>query len=129
MPDGRFPTEEWLRKRGKHANRRGEAYNTFCIYIHRWLGGVRQLRELLEQAHFSTNEWDKEKAMAAYEDFCERYGITPAQAIARFIRKGEGTRESYREAARVAAAVRKYAGGAPRRGVLIRPITFDPENL
>ena len=33
MPDGVFPTEEWLRKRGKWKNRDGEAYNTLSIYI------------------------------------------------------------------------------------------------
>jgi hypothetical protein len=31
MPDGKFPMEEWLRKRGKWADRPGEAYNTLAV--------------------------------------------------------------------------------------------------
>jgi hypothetical protein len=112
MPHGRFPTEEWLRKRGKWANRSGETYNTLSIYIKIWLGGVRNLRRLLDQGHVSTIEWTREKAIGAYKEFCEKYEMTPDQARQRFTRKGDLDREVYLEAARVAAAVTKYAGGA-----------------
>ncbi|MGA7156470.1 MAG: hypothetical protein WBY53_06475 [Acidobacteriaceae bacterium] len=112
MPDGRFPTEEWLRKRGKWASRPGETHNTLSVYIKTWLGGVRNLRRLLDQEHVSTIEWTREKAIRAYKEFCEKYGMTPDQARQRFTRKGDLDREVYLEAARVAAAVTKYAGGA-----------------
>ena len=64
MPDGQFPTEEWLRKRGKWKGRSGEVYNTLSVYIKTWLGGVRNLRKLLGQSHVSTIEWDKDSAIA-----------------------------------------------------------------
>lgn len=112
MPDGRFPTEEWLRKRGKWANRQGEAFNTLAVSIKNWLGGVRNLRRLLDQEHVSTIEWTPEKAIQAYKVFHDQYGMTPDQARQRHIRKGDIGRDVYLEAARVSAAVLKYAGGA-----------------
>ncbi len=63
QPNGEFPTEEWLRKRGKWAGRSGSAYNTLSIYVKTWLGGVRKLRELLGQSHVSTVKWDREKVL------------------------------------------------------------------
>jgi hypothetical protein len=54
MPDGKFPTEEWLRKRGRWADRPGEPYNTLSVYIKQWIGGVRKLRLLLDQEEAST---------------------------------------------------------------------------
>lgn len=36
--DGKFPTEEWLRKRGKWKDRKGEAYNTASVYIKKMVG-------------------------------------------------------------------------------------------
>jgi hypothetical protein len=95
MPDGRFPTEEWLRKRGKWANRSGETYNTLSVYIKTWLGGIRNLRRLLDQGHVSTIEWTREKAIRAYKEFCEKHGMTPDQARQRFIKKGDLDREVY----------------------------------
>jgi len=112
MPDGRFPTEEWLRKRGKWANRQDEAYNTLAVYIKTWLGGVRNLRRLLDQEHVSTIEWTPEKAIQAYKEFNERYKMTPDQARQRYIRKGDIDRDVYLEGTRISAAVLKYAGGA-----------------
>ena len=112
MPDGRFPTEEWLRKRGKWANRPGEAHNTLSVYIKTWLGGVRNLRRLLDQEHVSTIEWTREKSIQAYKAFCEQYGMTPDQVRQQYIRKGVLSREVYLESARIGAAATKYAGGA-----------------
>lgn len=112
MPDGRFPTEEWLRKRGKWASRPGEAYNTLSVYIKTWLGGVRNLRRLLDQEHASTIEWTREKALQAYKAFYERYGMTTDQARQQYDRKHTVSQDVYLEAARIGAAVSKYAGGA-----------------
>ena len=33
MPDGIFPSEEWLRKRGRYASRTGDAYNTIAVRV------------------------------------------------------------------------------------------------
>lgn len=111
MPDGKFPTEEWLRKRGKFADRPGEPHNTLSVYIKTWLGGIRNLRRLLDQEHASTREWTREKAIAAYKDFHDRHGFTPEHARHRFTRKGDIPREVYLEGAIIDNACRKYAGG------------------
>jgi hypothetical protein len=112
MPDGKFPTEEWLRKRGKWADRPGEALNTFSVYIKMWLGGVRNLRKLIDQEQVSTIDWTREKALEAYREFIERHGMTPDQARQRYKRKGELSAEIEREASKIAMAVHKYVGGA-----------------
>ena len=130
MPGGKFPTEEWLRKRGKWSNRDGETYNTLSVYIKLWLGGVRNLRSLLDQECFSTIEWTPESAIEAYRKFCERHEMTPNQAIQQYARKGKGSRDVYLEAARIAAAVGKYAGGAKAArdnlGIdLVRKVKWD----
>jgi len=112
MPDGKFPTEEWLRKRGKWADRPGEPLNTLAVYIKTRLGGVRNLRCLINQEHVSTIEWTRERAIQAYKEFHEWYGMTPDQARPRYKRKGDISEDVYLEAAKIGAAVLKYAGGA-----------------
>lgn len=112
IPDGKFPTEQWLRKRGKWANRPGEAYNTLSIYIKTWIGGVRKLRILLEQGEMSTRQWDRETAIEAYKNFFEEHGFTPEQARHKFSRHGELSVDIYRESAKISIACQKYAGGA-----------------
>jgi hypothetical protein len=111
MPNGEFPTEEWLRKRGKWANRPGETYNTLSIYIKTWLGGVRNLRKLLDQSHVSTNKWDRDSAIAAYQKFYDKYGLTPGRARTISRRGGDISSEAAAEAGRIENAVRKYAKG------------------
>lgn len=112
MPSGEFPTEEWLRKRGKWANRPGEAYNTLSVYIKTWLGGVRNLRKLLGQSHVSTKEWDKDSAIAAYRRFFDEHGLTPGQARHIGRKGGDISPEVAAEAGRLENAARKYAGGS-----------------
>ena len=112
MPDGEFPTEEWLRKRGKWANRDGPPYNTMSVYIKTWLGGIRNLRKLLGQAHASTASWNREAAIAAYQNFYKTHGVTPDQA--RHFRRTKERPFSdaiMKDAARICFAVSKYAGG------------------
>lgn len=113
MPDGKFPTEEWLRKRGKWADRDGPAYNTVSVYIKTWLGGVRNLRKILGQEHYSTNQWDRESAIRAWKDFCQKTGATPGR-VRSAVRRGssEYSDEQAREASVIDAAVLKYAGGS-----------------
>lgn len=113
MPDGKFPTEEWLRKRGKWAARDGEPLNTMSVYIKTWLGGVRNVRELLGQAHQSTEVWDKDSAIAAYKSFYEEHGTTADQYRHQFKAGNESTsRNIAKRAANITAAVLKYAGGS-----------------
>jgi hypothetical protein len=114
MPNGKFPAEDWLRKRGRWANRDGDAYNTLAVYIKLWFGGVRNLRELLGQSAISTKQWNRSSALAAYKEFYEKYGLTPHQLKHNFRRKKElsiSKQEAF-EATNLSAAVQKYVGGA-----------------
>lgn len=113
MPNGDFPTEEWLRKRGKWKDRAGKTYNTVSIYIKTWLGGIRNLRRLLDQEHVSTNVWTKESALEAYRNFYEIHGLTSGQ-VRSLYRRGEKTisPELVRQATNITAAIEKYAGGS-----------------
>ena len=113
MPDGEFPTEEWLRKRGKWATRSGPAYNTVSVYIKTWFGGIRNLRCLLGQAHISTVAWDREAALAAYRKFFDTHELTPHQVRgSRRKDTAQFSTDAIKEAARICAAIDKHAGGA-----------------
>ncbi|MEO1661083.1 MAG: hypothetical protein AAFR51_08855 [Pseudomonadota bacterium] len=113
MPDGRFPTEEWLRKRGRYADRPGEVYNTASIYIKKWLGGVRKVRELLDQSGHSTQQWDRATALLEWKQFWKETGMTPGQA--RHLSRTTSdrlTQDQIGRAIRIDSAVLKYVGGA-----------------
>src|ERR1017187_3165960 len=112
MPNGKFPTEEWLRKRGKWARRSGEPLNTMSVYIKLWLGGVRNLRSLLGQSHQSTLVWNEVSAISAYKAFYETYGMTAQQYRHRY-KSGDNSLspEVSKSATNVCHAVNKYSGG------------------
>jgi hypothetical protein len=114
MPNGEFPAEDWLRKRGRWANRDGEVYNTLAGYIKLWLGGIRNLRKLIGQAEVSTQQWNRESALSAYKQFYDKHGLTPQQVRHKFLQKTDIsiTNEDSLQAIRIAAAVQKYADGA-----------------
>jgi len=108
MPNKEFPTEAWLRKRGKWSEREGDVYNTLAIYIQTWFGGMRKLRKLLGQEDVSPILWNRESALEEYKRFYDEHGITPGQGR----HKNNGVSEElYREAARIDNAILKYAGG------------------
>jgi hypothetical protein len=132
QPNGEFPTEGWLRKRGKWADRPGPAYNTLSIYIKTWLGGVRQLRELLGQAEVSTVKWDRETVLERWKVFRETHGMTPNSMRARAARgQGQFEPETVREAGRLVSAVNKYVGGsaAADEATGFRPNRRKPRKL
>jgi hypothetical protein len=113
MPDGIFPTEEWLRKRGKWTNRSGPAYNTLAVYIRLWLGGIRKLRQILGQQYASTIQWDAESAIREYKRFFDEHGKTPGQ-LRGMVHDGTA-RESIHEdviadATRIVTAINKHVG-------------------
>ncbi|NJM36100.1 MAG: hypothetical protein HC850_17015 [Rhodomicrobium sp.] len=111
QPNGRFPTEEWLRKRGKWRDRPGPTYNTLSIYIKTWIGGVRALRAILGQAENSTIKWDRNSAILALQDWMQKYDATPGSVRANFSRgKGGYTHDQAKAAARLAVAIRKHVG-------------------
>lgn len=113
FPNGKFPTEEWLRKRGKWKNREGPAYNTLAVYIKTWLGGIRQLRTILKQDHVSTVKWDREKALDEYKKWYEKYNIVVGAARSRYKRgKMQLTKDEYNKACCIEMAILKYIGSA-----------------
>lgn len=114
MPDGEFPAEDWLRKRGKWADREGDVYNTLSVYIKQWLGGIRNLRSLIDQESVSTRQWDKESALNSYKIFYEKHGLTPQQVRHLFRRKSDSrfSESDSFEAQNIASAVNKYFGSA-----------------
>jgi len=113
QPNGEFPTEEWLRKRGKWAERPGPAYNTLSVYIKTWLGGVRELRKFLGQAHVSTVKWDRDTVLERWKVFREVHGMTPNAMRARHARgQGQYAIDVVREAGALAVAASKYVGGS-----------------
>ena len=113
-PGGTFPTEDWLRKRGRWSERPGVAYNTLAVYAKLWLGGTRAVRRLLGQEHASTLQWDEESAIREYKRFTEQHAQTPGQVLGIEHDRGQGTiaPETLADATRVIGAVQKYAGGA-----------------
>jgi hypothetical protein len=70
MPDGLFPGDEWLRKRGRYADRAGEAYNTLAVRVNQWLSGTRNVRKLLMQEG-GVSKWTAKSAVAAWRVFEE----------------------------------------------------------
>lgn len=107
QPDGIFPTEEWLRKRGKWKDREGSAYNTVSVYIKNWLGGVRNLRKILGQAEHSTATWTRETAIAAYQGWYDEHGFTTGQ-----VRRNQHglSADDRKRAQNITAAVEAYFG-------------------
>ena len=83
MPDGIFPNEGWLRKRGKYANRIGPTYNSVALRVVQWLGGFRNLRKLLGQSAISTTSWTSETVIQAWRDFQAEHGLTPTQMVSK----------------------------------------------
>jgi hypothetical protein len=107
QPNGIFPNEQWLRKRGKYANRPGETYNTLAIYVQTKLGGTRNVREILGQAEASTTKWSPETVIAAWKKFEEKHGLTPAQCKGVY-RRGQTDIEIAREGARIYETARRF---------------------
>lgn len=112
MPDGKFPTEEWLRKRGKWADRPGPTYNTLSVYIKTWLDGVRNLREILGQPEASTTKWDRASVLSAWHSFWQTHGLTPNQMRGAVRSGAKFDQAALREAGRLVSAIVKYADGA-----------------
>jgi hypothetical protein len=81
MPDGIFPGESWLRRRGKYKDRPGPTYNVLALRANQWIGGIRKLRQILGHGHASTTSWTPEKAIEAWREFHQQHGLTPSQCL------------------------------------------------
>lgn len=118
MPDGIFPSDEWLRKRGRYATRPGPAYNTLSVRVNQWLGGTRKVRALLGQGDVGTIQWTPARALAAWRAFHKRYGVTPSQCQTPKWRNALG-REVLAEGSKIYHAAKRHgvlqAARGPRR--------------
>lgn len=111
QPDGQFPAEDWLRKRGKHASRSGPAYNTLSVYIKTLIGGIRKLREIIGQSHVSTVKWTRESAAAELVAWVGKYGMPPSVTAELARRRGhELDRETILRGQNINAAIERHFG-------------------
>jgi hypothetical protein len=106
MPDGIFPSEDWLRKRGKYKARPGNTYNSMAIGVNRHFGGTRNLRKLLGQSHASTIEWTPDRVVSKWQNFELKYGLSPSQCKGATRRKTLSP-DTIREASKIHDAARR----------------------
>ncbi|MEW6596135.1 MAG: hypothetical protein AB1429_01430 [Pseudomonadota bacterium] len=106
QPDGIFPNEQWLRKRGKYASRQGDTYNTLAAYVQTKLGGTRNVRTLLGQADANTAKWTSESVVEAWREFERRTGLTPAQCKGTY-RRTHTNHDILAEGAKIYEAARR----------------------
>jgi len=117
MPDGIFPGDEWLRKRGRYADRPGEDYNTLAQRVTTWLGGTRNVRRLLGQSEASTTAWSPESVVQAWREFEALHGLSPSQLKSK-TQRGSFPPGVVKEAQRIyEAAARAGVRDHARRGV------------
>jgi hypothetical protein len=128
MPDGIFPADSWLRKRGKHANRPGPVYNCLSVYVTRWFGGTRAVRELLGQGSASTTKWSEAKVRIEWAAFVAKTGLTPSQAKGK-MRQETLPREIVNEAGRIYRVAHELGLLASlRNGRTARRVIWTPEH-
>ena len=111
QPGGKFPTEEWLRKRGKWKDRPGIAYNTLTVYIKLWVGGIRNLRQIIGQPENSTTRWNREMALNAYGEWYEIYKQSTG-AVRKMHQRGQIdiSEAELKRAGNIGEALEKYVG-------------------
>jgi hypothetical protein len=127
MPDGKFPSEDWLRKRGKYANREGESYRTLAHRVNQWGGGTRNVRRILGHAEASTTKWSAELAVAKWREFTQLHGLTPSQCHSS-VRRQQLPRKVIEEASGIyAAATRHGVLELAREGHTARAKKWTPE--
>jgi hypothetical protein len=129
QPDGIFPNEQWLRKRGKYADRPGEAYNTLAAYVQTKLGGSRNVRALLGQADANTAKWTPETVLEAWREFESRTGLAPSQCKGAH-RRGRTDREIAAKGVSIYEAARRLGVvEQAREGQAGRKRKWTPERV
>jgi hypothetical protein len=111
QPDGEFPAEDWLRKRGKHASRNGPTYNTLSVYIKTLIGGMRKLRAIIGQSHVSTVKWSRDLALSELAAWIKKYNMPPTISAELARRRGyELDHKTMMHGQNIENAVRKHFG-------------------
>jgi hypothetical protein len=129
MPDGIFPGDEWLRKRGRYANRGGEQYSTLATRVTEWMGGTRNVRKLLGQEAASTIAWTEETVIAAWRDFEAKHGVTPSQ-VKGAERRGEMDPKVVKEAQKIYEVARRLRVlDRARNGKSARHVKWTPDAI
>jgi hypothetical protein len=129
MPDGVFPCEDWLRKRGKYKNRPGVLYNTLAAYVNSKLGGTRKLRAALGHGHASTTEWSPDKLIAQWQEFETKHGVTPSQCKGKSAKQYGLSAAILAEGSKIYEAARRHGVvDAARGGKTARKIIWTPEH-
>jgi len=114
QPDGRFPTEHWLRKRGKYEDREGEIYNTLGIYIQKYVGGLIELRKILGEDITHYRKWTRESILIALDEWMQEYGIAPQAYMQRHKRHRKLDDEINNYASSLNGATHKHLGSHAR---------------
>lgn len=128
QPNGYFPSESWLRKRGKYKDREGPVYNSLALYVNERLGGLRNVRKLLGHEQASTTAWTPELLIEAWRDFDRRFGCLPAtpRGSPRF--EGSEHASMRREASRLWEAARRHGVLEECKAIgTKRPLKWTPE--
>lgn len=110
QPDGRFPTEDWLRKRGRYKDRDGETYNTLGIYVQKYVGGTQKLRSILGESTDHYRKWTRESILIALDEWMQEYGIAPQAYMRRHIRHKNLDDEVFKYASSLNSATHKHIG-------------------
>ena len=99
---------------------------TLSAYVERMLGGTRNVRKLLGQAHGSTEKWTPESLVAAWRDFTDQNGFMPSQ-----LRSDPNFSQEVRaEASKIYEAARRHGViDEARGGVTARRIFWTPEKV
>jgi hypothetical protein len=129
MPEGIFPNEQWLRKRGKYAGRAGVAYNSVALRVNQWLGGTRNVRMLLGQSSANTTRWTPEAAITTWRAFHAKHGLAPT-ALASGSTDGKHSADVVKLANAIrAAATRLGVLEDARAGIKGREVKWTEETL
>ncbi len=127
MPDGIFPPEDWLRKRGKYAERPEETYNTLAERVNSWLGGTRNVRRILGQSDASTTKWTRQSVIQAWRAFEAKHGLSPSQCEGAK-RKKTLSAEVLNEARRIYQAAGRLGARAAARGGVTKRTKWTRES-
>ena len=118
QPDGRFPTEHWLRKRGKYKNREGETYNTLGVYVQLYVGGLLNLRKILGEDISHYRRWDEKSALIALDGWLFENNVSPQQYTLKFKTHGIGDKKNYHYATSIDSAINKHFEGTVTEAII-----------
>jgi len=127
QPDGAFPSESWLRKLHRFANREGPSYTTLADQVIRCFGGVPNVRKLLGQSGDNRFKWNYDIVLVELKKWMEQYGRTPMRIVGAFRRGSREVPEAeVRRGSLINTMAAKYCGGVNKAllelGYDIKPI-------